>query len=299
MAYPNVAETLNLNTGWGLSEHGFALILELLHKGPPPRSLLEFGSGSSTIRFSLSFPEAAILSLESDWLEFLEVQRLLDRFGCKNAVTLRYCPLVPHSYGDGEIVSYELEPLVKDGRFDCVIIDGPPFYVLRGREICLYQAYSSLELGGFVILDDFYRKAEQTIVSNWLSVYGDSFAPLQVLDSSHGIAVLQKIRAVRPDWQADPLNADRQKIAVRRQRVRDALSHLDDHQWLSYLNRLYAKDTAATDRAMGMINIIKVCHGVSREQIEKTIGLDSALSDADRKALLNNCFSVLQSELQE
>ncbi|MGC2698039.1 MAG: hypothetical protein WA738_19810 [Candidatus Angelobacter sp.] len=297
LQYPDISETLNLNIGWGLSEHGFALILELLNKSAPPRSILEFGSGCSTIRFSLAFPESAILSLESDWLGFGEVERLRERLGRENAITLRYCPLVPHSYGDGEVFSYQSEPLVHSGRFDCLIIDGPPFYVLRGREICLYQAYASLETGGFVILDDFYRKAEQITVSNWLSVYPDSFTPPQVLDSSHGIAVLQKIREVTPNWQAESLKADRQKISARRRRVRDALTHIDDSEWLFYRDRL--KNTATTGRFLGMINIIRDCHGVPRQQIEKTINHDAMLSDTERKSLLDNCFRVLQDELRE
>jgi hypothetical protein len=292
-----IPEALNLDTGWSLSEHGFALVLELFHMIGVPRSFAEFGSGRSTVRFSLAFPEASILSLESDWMGFQEAKRLQHRFGCDNAITLRHDPLVPHSYGYGEIFSYQSDPLVRSGRFDCVIIDGPPFYVLRGREICLYEAYASLELGGFVILDDYYRKAEQTIVSNWFSVYPGSFRLLRVLNTSHGMAILQKIKSVTPNWQSAVLHADRQKIIARRTRVRDALVHLDDNQWLFYLKNMYAKDGA--DRFPGMISAIRDCHRISPEQIATTVTSDALLSNTDRKLLLDNCFKILQDEIRE
>ena len=41
---------------------------------------------------------------------------------------------------------------------DCVIVDGPPVYTLRGREACLYQVYDQIKIGGLVILDDFRRR---------------------------------------------------------------------------------------------------------------------------------------------
>lgn len=299
LPYQEIPEILNLDKGWSLTEQGFALIVDLLNSSGAPRSILEFGSGRSTVRLSLTFPEASVLSLESDQLEFVEAQRLVRQFVCENAITLRHCPLASHAYGDGEIASYQSEPLVREGRFDCVIIDGPPFYILRGREICLYESYCSLEIGGLVILDDFYRKAEQTIVSNWLSVYPGSFAPAQVLDSRHGIVALQKIKSVAPNWQSETLKADRQKVAARRQRIRDALVHLDDHAWLVLLNHLYPNDAASPNRSAGMMKAIRDAHGVSQEQIREALNRDGTLADADRRLLVDNCFKTIENEIME
>lgn len=290
---------LDLDTGWSLTEQSFALIVDVLKTAGAPRSILEFGSGRSTVRFSLAFPEASILSIESDEAGFLEAQRLAGQFGREKEITLRYRPLASHSYGSGEISSYQSEPLVRDRRFDCVIIDGPPYYVLRGREICLYEAYSSLEAGGLVILDDCYRPAEQTIVSNWLSVYSGSFAPPQILDTRHGIAVLEKIKSVAPNWQSEVLNADRQKVAARRQRMREALMHLGDDEWLFFLNHVYPKDAASPDHFAGMIRGIREAHGVSPEQIREALGKDAMLADADRQALIENCFKAIQNAIGE
>ncbi len=299
LPHQEIPEILYLDKGWSLTEQGFARIVDLLNTQGAPRSILEFGSGRSTVRFSLTFPQASILSLESDRLEFLEAQRLAHQFGRENAITLRHCPLAPHAYGDGEIASYQSEPLVCERRFDCVIIDGPPFYILRGREICLYESYSSLEIGGLVILDDFSRKAEQTIVANWLSVYPGSFAPPRVLDSRHGIAVLQKVKSVAPNWQSETLKADRQKVAARRRRIRDALVHLDDNAWLVLLNHLYPNDAASPNRSAGMMKAIRDAHGVSQEQIREALTSDAMLPDTDRQLLVDNCFKILENEIME
>jgi hypothetical protein len=88
-------------------------------------------------------------------------------------------------------------------------------------------------------------------------------------------------------------------VTARRQRIRDALTHLDDDEFRAYVSSVYAKDGIPAERIMGVINAIRDCQGVSRQQMAKTISQDALLSETERRLLLTKCFAVLQNEFQE
>ncbi len=49
----NVEERLNLDTPWSIGEEAFATVVEVIAQKKELRNLVEFGSGSSSIRFYL------------------------------------------------------------------------------------------------------------------------------------------------------------------------------------------------------------------------------------------------------
>jgi predicted O-methyltransferase YrrM len=235
---------LNLDFSWRIGEAAFLTIVEkiteLLNKKNANQScIVEFGSGASSIRLALNFPNTKIIAIDGDREWYQETENLaLEFLQSSEFFELKYQPLSFREYGSGKILSYT-QDLTSEAKFpiDCVIIDGPPFYTLRGREACLYQVYEQLNIGGLVILDDFNREAEQTILKNWLSVYPDSFA-VEILEVGHHLAVLEKKQSVSPNWTGSAKAKDSLEINDKYQKILAALHNLENADIANLLNCL-------------------------------------------------------------
>jgi len=232
-------QKLNLDFSWRIGEEAFLTIVEkitgLLNKNnanqscTTPNCIVEFGSGASSIRLALNFPNTNIIAIDGDRGCYQETENLaLEFLKPSELFELQYQPLSFQEYGSGKILSYTQAPTLEP-KFpvDCVIIDGPPFYTLRGREACLYQVYEQLSIGGLVILDDYNREAEQTILKNWLSVYPNSFA-VEILEVGHHLAVLEKKQSVSPNWTGSAKSQDSLEINDKYQKIRAALHNLEN-----------------------------------------------------------------------
>jgi predicted O-methyltransferase YrrM len=202
---------LNLNLAWRIGEEAFLKVLELIHqKLNVPNCIIEFGSGASSIRLALNFPQTKIVSIDADVNFYHRTQELAKEvIESPNLLELKYQALSFHQYGTGNILTYTQDNSLSDINIDCVIIDGPPFYTLRGREACLYQIYDQLRIGGLVILDDVNRESEKNILKNWLLVYPNSFN-VEIIEVGHHIAILEKRHSIKPDW----LNQNKQKDSI-------------------------------------------------------------------------------------
>ncbi len=266
-------DRLNLDTGWSIGETAFEKITTTLLEMSPVERILEFGSGPSSVRLAMAFSEAEVLSIEGDWRNFAETMSLMRSFWYKCNLSIKYRPITFESYGDAEFLTYE-DGMFWDGQeeIDCVIIDGPPVYILRGREACLYQIYDQIRIGGLVILDDFRRPFEKQIVENWLSVYPGSFA-VEIIREDHHLAVLRKTRSVTPCWGAPSRLSDVQSVSKTLSRITKALSHIDD----VYLRAL-AKATNSEIDLIGMFNILRNVYGVTPERIQESVDRNSTLS---------------------
>lgn len=154
---------------------------------------MEFGSGVSSIRLALEFPDARILSIESNrrWYESVELLRA--EHGVENNLTVSFRPLRWQAHGGAAFLSYGRGTLPE--RVDAALIDGPPTWTRRGREACLYQVMPRLVRGGLVFLDDYQRRREKTIVRNWRWRYPGAFA-VSTIETGHRICVLQKVEDV-------------------------------------------------------------------------------------------------------
>jgi|GEM_PF-2409397 len=240
---------LNLDFSWRIGEEAFLIIVEkiteLINKknanqiSANQSRIVEFGSGASSIRLALNFPNTNIIAIEGDRECYQETENLaLEFLQASELFELKYLPLSFREYGSGKILSYTQDPKLDSNLpIDCVIIDGPPFYTLRGREACLYQVYEQLSIGGLVILDDFNREAEQTILNNWLSVYPDSFA-VEIVEVGHHLAVLEKKQAVLPNWTGSAKSQDSLEINNKYQKMLSALHNLENADIANLLNYL-------------------------------------------------------------
>jgi predicted O-methyltransferase YrrM len=187
-----LAQSLNLDQGWGIGEESFRRIVEEM-RAAGVRSIVEFGSGISSIRFALEFPEARSLSIESNREWYESVQRMCDEHGTRN-LTVSHRPLRWQMHSGALFLSYKPGELPE--RVDAVLIDGPPTWTRRGREACLYQVMPRLSIGGHVFLDDFKRNREKTMLRNWQWSYPNTFE-VSNFETGHGICVLKKVRDAR------------------------------------------------------------------------------------------------------
>ena len=281
-------DRFNLDTGWSIGETAFERITTTLLQISPVERILEFGSGPSSIRLAMAFPEAQVLSVEGDWRNFAVTTSLMRTFWDKRNLSIKYRPITLESYGDVEFLTYEDETFWDDQKeMDCVIIDGPPVYTLRGREACLYQVYDQIKIGGLVILDDFRRSYEKQIVENWLSVYPGSFK-VEIIREEHHLAVLRKIRSTTPCWNAPSRLSDVQMVGETRSRIAKALSHIDD----VYLRAL-TKATNCEMDLIGLFNTLRNIYGVTSEHIWEFADRNSTLTPDAQKRKQNACYMTI------
>ena len=279
-------EQLSLDAGWSIGETAFERITTALLEMSPVEKILEFGSGPSSIRLAMAFSEVHVLSVEGDWRNFAETTSLMRTFWDKRNLSIKYRPITLESYGDAEFLTYE-DGMFWEEEMDCVIIDGPPVYTLRGREACLYQVYDQIKIGGLVILDDFRRPFEKQIVENWLSVYPGSFT-VAIIREDHHLAVLRKIRSVTPDWNVPARLSDVQTVNKTRSRIAKALSHVDD----VYLKALTKATNCETD-LIGLFNTLRNIYGVTPEHIQEFTIRNSILLLEVRKRKQNACYMTI------
>lgn len=186
-----MTSALDLELGWRLGEKAYGAILDDL-RSIDARTIVEFGSGASTLRLSRDLPDARVLSIEGD-LSFLDQTRSdLKEHGGKGKVDLVHRPVRWQRHGLGFFLSYEPGPLPE--RVDAVLIDGPPLTTRRGREACLYQVFPQTHVGTRFYLDDCCREAEQRIVENWLRAYPGVLAHRETFEVDHRVAVLERVR---------------------------------------------------------------------------------------------------------
>ncbi|WP_416676135.1 hypothetical protein [Egbenema bharatensis] len=260
-------EHLNLDAPWSMGEAAFTKMMAIVHqKVPHLKTLVEFGSGKSSIRLANTFPDAQVFSIESDRFCFEQTQTLAKtlltpcQFTQSN-LTLLHQPLSFQTYGSGEILSYTPTTSWNDLTIDCVIIDGPAFYTLRGREACLYQVYDQLAIGGVVILDDYRRTSEQAIVKNWLAVYPNSFT-VEIVPVGHRLAVLTKQATVAANWDHPVKQKDHQILRQNYQRIRSLLlmGTVDRLNWLQQRGAL-------GKQIVQVIQAMQASYGISEEHI--------------------------------
>lgn len=260
------SEKLSLDaSSWSIGEATFSKLVETIRAIRQPSRIVEFGSGPSSVRLALAFPGAEILALESDEQCYQETKSLQAECLADGRLEVRYKPLKFQRYGSGQILSYDVDYFFGDEKVDCVIVDGPPFYTLRGREACLYQIYSKLDVGGVVFLDDYSRADEKTILNNWLSVYPDGFS-VDIVEVGHQVALLQKLRTVEPHWDNQPRLNDSLQINELYAKIRAALLHLDDAALLRF---------NVTDKRL--VQTIRDAYEATDEQIQSVAIQDAKL----------------------
>lgn len=184
-----MTSALEFESSWSLGEAAYQAILEDL-QSIGARTLVEFGSGTSTLRLSLDLPGSTLLSIEGDEAFLAQTHGTLAAHGGQATVDLSHRPLRWQRHGLSWFRSYAPGPFPE--HVDAVLIDGPPIATRRGREACLYQVFDRCHRGTRFYLDDYQREAEQQIVQNWLRAYPGALELVATFDVDHRIAVLER-----------------------------------------------------------------------------------------------------------
>ena len=203
---------INLDAGWGLSESLFRQLTKRLIN-THPQSIVEFGSGGSTVRMLQEFPEAVITSFEHDeqWITYAREQLNLRS---DNRTQLHFAPLKWQRFLKAPYLSYHISNGQLPASAEIVLIDGPPYSTLRGREACLYMIHSRIPIGGHVFLDDAQRPWESQIISNWYKTAGHCYQ-FELLEGEY--KKMMMLTKIRPDTLNHNKQVKRDAKACRRE----------------------------------------------------------------------------------
>jgi predicted O-methyltransferase YrrM len=167
-----------------------AFLIELMNS-LLPHTIVEFGSGASTICFArwASDHNARLISIEHDrgWFEETEGRFTKQE---RAATELRHAPLGLVQSGLRTFLTYgRMEQIVDRLKSaQLVLIDGPHW---SGREAVLYTVLSSCASGAIVVLDDYRHYAIREMLLNVPSSVADCFVGEEVEENSHGLYVLR------------------------------------------------------------------------------------------------------------
>ena len=163
-----------------------------------PRSVVEFGSGESTVVFAswAAANSSSVISVEHDrrWVE--EIRKKLDP-AQRAAVRLVHAPLRPTRQGLRQFLSYgSITRLTSDvGQADLLLLDGPH---MSGREIVLYFVLTTCHPGALIVIDDFRHYAVFDMLRGLPPSIVDCFGGTNIEDNSHGLFVLRCLRRPPP-----------------------------------------------------------------------------------------------------
>lgn len=158
--------------GFAISPDMGVFMLRLLRK-LRPASILELGSGFSSVLLGHHCAKMAghVVSLDHDPAYVARSTELIAAWGLGEQVETVLAPIENQRVRDSRAVPfYSAERVRATGRrFDFVFVDGPPLALgprVRGGFLPLFGEF--LEPGCHILLDDYYRKGEQEVVSNWV-----------------------------------------------------------------------------------------------------------------------------------
>lgn len=184
----------DVETPWTLSSPSLRLLTALIRE-TEPRTMLELGSGRSTVLLAKELAGQAgaqLLSVEHDAAFYRQTLELLGLHQVQTTTKMVQCRLRPTvrrrrlfvSYGGLEHHVSGIDPV------DLCLIDGPPG--CWGREAPMYSVYPYLRWGAVIVLDDAFRGKERQAVEDWIAYYNGGLRLEGTLPLGKGMAILTK-----------------------------------------------------------------------------------------------------------
>ncbi len=158
---------------WAVTPGTIVTLLDEVYARPAGLTVLECGSGSSTLYVALALAQRGlggrVVALESDPVFGEATRELLRRHGVDSYATIVDAPLVEQDLESGERrLWYDLSGLPELGGVDLLFVDGPIGGTSRlARFPALPVLGHRLNPGALVVLDDTDRADEQEILSRW------------------------------------------------------------------------------------------------------------------------------------
>jgi len=163
------------------------VLLTLLHhaKQSNPKTILDLGSGMSTLVLAKSAPAAKVISIDNS-AEFAQKTReMLAVHGIVNA-EVRVAPLKTHASG---VDWYDVSQLADISDIDLLFVDGPPGSKNdRARHPALTECLSKLSPRAVVVIDDAGRDGEKDMAQEFAKALPNH--SLEFLSHEKGTAVL-------------------------------------------------------------------------------------------------------------
>lgn len=181
--------------GWAISARNLLLTVTLA-RTTTPRTILELGSGTSTIWLGYVAVETGARVVALEHLDqFAEATRAeLDRHGLAHAVEVRTAPLVPVTLPSTNQPWYDVSALGDLDQVELLLVDGPPESTgPAARYPALPALVDRLADEAWIVLDDAAREGEAESIERWLAeVPGLSLVPT----SSESLAFLRFVRPI-------------------------------------------------------------------------------------------------------
>lgn len=158
---------------WAITPSTLLAVIDDIYARPGPVTILECGSGSSTLFFALALAERGhgglVVSLESDAAFAEETRTHLRSHGVDGIATVVDAPLVNQVLESGEErLWYDLSGLPELGKIDILFVDGPVGGTSRQARYPAYPVFASrLSSGALLVLDDTDRPDEKQILRRW------------------------------------------------------------------------------------------------------------------------------------
>ena len=163
------------------------VLLTLLHhaKQSNPKTILDLGSGMSTLVLAKSAPAAKVFSIDNSSEYAGKTKEMLSLHKVINA-EVRVAPLTAHASG---VDWYDVSQLADISDIDLLFIDGPPGSKNdRARHPALYECLSKLSPRAIVVIDDAGRDGEKDLAHEFAKALPSH--SLEFLSHEKGTAVL-------------------------------------------------------------------------------------------------------------
>jgi predicted O-methyltransferase YrrM len=179
---------------WAASPDFATLLLTHLHQ-QRPQVVVELGSGVSTLITGYGLQTLAqgkLVSVDHD-VDFTAVSRSrIKQHGLSDCVQVIHAPLISLSIQGQPWQWYDVSSLKNIDGIDLLIVDGPPQQPgTQVRYPALPLLFDRLKPGALIVVDDFMRTDEQTMVQRWLAEF--ALEVVEVVDNEKGAVVLRKI----------------------------------------------------------------------------------------------------------
>lgn len=180
----NLTAPIPATRSWAASPD---LLLTLLHhvRSSAPKTIVDLGSGMSTLVLAKSAPTAKIYSIDNSDEYAGKTARLLADHGITN-VNLRVAPLTPHISG---VDWYDTAQLADISSIDLLFIDGPPGSKnMKARHPAIAECISRLSPSAIIVIDDVAREGERAMAEEFARLLPTH--TIEFLPHEKGTAVL-------------------------------------------------------------------------------------------------------------
>jgi predicted O-methyltransferase YrrM len=169
---------------WAASPDVLLTLLQFA-KQSNPKTILDLGSGMSTLVLAKSAPAAKVISIDNSAEFAQKTQEMLSLHGVSNA-EVRVAPLTAHTSG---VDWYDLSKIADLSDIDLLFIDGPPGSKNdRARHPALAECLLKLSHRAIIVIDDAARDGEKDLAQEFAKALPSH--RLEFLSHEKGTAVL-------------------------------------------------------------------------------------------------------------